>query len=361
MKSAPFRLRADDGVELHVHHFAPESQSEVRAVLQIVHGMGEHGARYERLARELCADGFAVYAADCRGHGRTARSAAELGHFADRDGWEQIVADVQTLAAHCAASHPGARRALLGHSMGSFVALDFLTRFGDGLHAAVLSGSAPSAGVLGWVLRGVASLERLRVGARGHSALLRQALFGRFNAAFERAETPFDWLSRDRAEVARYVSDPLCGFVLTAGGFCDLGGALGRIYRRARLARIPPALPLYLIAGELDPVAGQTGVTRLAEELRAAGLQRVDLRIYPGARHELLNEIDRAQVTDDLRVWLHLLRHRRPSPIFSLFPPREATKGPEMGALGRDAPEGCWLDTAAIRRCRVPVKRPALR
>ena len=304
MKSAPFRLRADDGLELHVHHFAPDSQSEVRAVLQIVHGMGEHGARYERLARELCADGFAVYAADCRGPGRTARSSSELGHFADRDGWEKIVGDVQALAAHSAASHPGARRALLGHSMGSFVALDFLTRHGCGLHAAVLSGSAPSAGMRSWVLRRVASVERLRVGARGHSALLQRALFGRFNAAFEPAETAFDWLSRDRAEVARYVADPLCGFVLTAGGFCDLGGALGRIYRRERLARIPPALPLYLIAGELDPVAGRAGVTRLAEELRVAGLERVDLRIYPGGRHELLNEIDRVQVTNDLRGWL---------------------------------------------------------
>jgi alpha-beta hydrolase superfamily lysophospholipase len=306
VKSAPFRLRAGDGVELHVHHFAPDSPGEVRAALQIVHGMGEHGARYERFARELCADGFAVYAADCRGHGLSAASAAELGHFADRDGWEKIVADVQTLAAHLDASHPGCPRVLLGHSMGSFIALDFLTRFGASLRAAVLSGSAPSVGPLGWLLRGAANLERLRLGARGHSALLQQAVFGRFNAAFEPAETPFDWLSRDRAEVARYVADPLCGFVLSAGGFCDLASALGRIYGREKLARIPHALPLCLIVGELDPVAGRVGVMQLGEELRAAGLERVDVRIYPGARHELLNEIDRQRVSDDLRVWLRV-------------------------------------------------------
>lgn len=304
MKSAPFRLRADDGVELYVHHFAPDSPSDVRGVLQILHGMGEHGARYERLARDLCADGFAVYAADCRGHGLSAESHAELGHFADRDGWQKIVADVQSLSARISASHPGRPHVLFGHSMGSFIALDCLTQFGDGLRAAVLSGSAPSAGPLGWVLRAVANAERLRLGARGRSALLRWALFGRFNAAFEPAETPFDWLSRDRAEVARYVADPLCGFVLTAGGFTDLAAALGRIYRRALLARIPHALPLYLMAGEVDPVAGRAGVTRLAEELRAAGLERVDVRIYPGDRHELLNEIDREQVSDDLRAWL---------------------------------------------------------
>ena len=303
MKSAPFRLRADDGVDLYVHHFAPDSPGDVRAALQILHGMGEHGARYERLARELCEDGFAVYAADCRGHGLTAQ-AAELGHFADRDGWEKIVADARTLAARIAASHSGVPRVLLGHSMGSFIALDFLSRFGAGLRAAVLSGSAPSAGPLGWVLRAAANAERLRLGARGQSALLRRALFGRFNDAFAPAETAFDWLSRDRDEVARYVADPLCGFVLTAGGFTDLAAALGAIYKRQKLARIPRALPLLLIAGELDPVAGGAGVTRLAGELRAAGLERVDVRIYGGARHELLNEIDRDQVTRDLRAWL---------------------------------------------------------
>jgi alpha-beta hydrolase superfamily lysophospholipase len=304
VKSAPFRLRADDGVELYVHHFAPDSPNEVRAVLQLLHGMGEHGARYERLARDLCADGFAVYAADCRGHGLTATAAEDLGHFADRDGWEKVIADVQTLAAHISTSHPGCPRVLLGHSMGSFVALDYLTRFGGGLRAAVLSGSAPSAGALGWLLRALANAERLRLGARGHSALLRQAVFGRFNSAFEPAETPFDWLSRDRAEVARYVADPLCGFVLTAGGFADLAAALARFQRRAVLARIPHALPLYVIAGEADPVAGRAGVTRLVDELRAAGLERVEARIYSGDRHELLNELDREQVTRDLRDWL---------------------------------------------------------
>lgn len=306
MKSAPFRLHADDGTPLHVHRFLPDSPRDVRASLQILHGMGEHGARYERLALDLCADGFAVYAADCRGHGLTAPGAADLGHFADRDGWERIVGDVETLAAHVSVTHSGLPRVLLGHSMGSFLALDYLTRFGDGLRAAVLSGSAPSAGVLGWALRALANEERLRLGPRGRSKLLERAVFGRFNTPFEPAETPFDWLSRDRAEVARYVADPLCGFVLSAGGFADLAAALARVQRRSTLTRIPHALPLYVIAGEVDPVAGQAGVTRLVHELRSAGLERVELRIYPGARHELLNEVGREQVTRDLRAWLQL-------------------------------------------------------
>jgi alpha-beta hydrolase superfamily lysophospholipase len=306
LKSTPFRLRAADGVELYVHHFAPDSPTDVRATLQIVHGMGEHAARYERVSRDLCADGFEIWAADCRGHGLTAASKADLGHFADSDGWEKVIADVHALREHIGASHSSLPHVLFGHSMGSIIVLDYLTRFAAGLRAAVLSGSAPSAGPLGLALRAVAWVERLRLGARGHSALLQQLLFGGFNKPFEPAETPFEWLSRDRDEVARYVADPLCGFVLSAGSFSDLAAALPKIHRAEALGRIPSELPLYLIAGELDPVGGLAGVTKLADELRGAGLRRVDLRIYPADRHELLNEVDRRQVTEDLRAWLRV-------------------------------------------------------
>lgn len=302
MRAEPFELRRDDGVGLYVHRFEPDAPA--RAVVQLVHGMGEHGARYARLARALAEDGIALFAADQRGHGRSAPSAAELGHFADRGGWEKVVGDQRALGARIGELHAGLPRALVGHSMGSFIALECLTRFGDAYRAAVLSGSSGSAGPRAWLFRGLASLERLRLGARGHSALLQKSVFGQFNAPFEPAATPFDWLSRDPSEVAAYVADPLCGFVLSAGSLADLAAALQGLYRREHLARIPHALPLYAIAGERDPVGGRAGVDRLCAELRAAGLTRVDERIYPGARHELLNEIHRDEVTGELRSWL---------------------------------------------------------
>jgi alpha-beta hydrolase superfamily lysophospholipase len=304
VRSEPFQLRAADGVELFVNHFAPDPGTTVRGAVQLLHGMGEHGARYERLASELCGRGLALFAADCRGHGKTAVSEDDLGHFADRDGWEKVVADVRALGENIAARHSGVPRVLVGHSMGSFIALDYLTRFGDTVAAGVLSGSAPSAGALGWVFRALANAERVRLGVRGRSALLRQLLFGRFNAAFEPSRTAFDWLSRDEDEVAKYVADPLCGFVLTAGSFADFAAGLARFQRREVLSRIPHALPLYLFAGEVDPVGGRVGVDRLAEELRAAGLERVDVRIYPGGRHEMLNEVNREEVTRDLCAWI---------------------------------------------------------
>ncbi|HXZ85710.1 MAG TPA: alpha/beta hydrolase, partial [Myxococcota bacterium] len=296
MIASSFRLRAADGVELFVRRFEPDGSRAVRGTVQVLHGMGEHGARYERLAQALTDLGFAVFAADCRGHGETAASPAELGFFAERDGWQRLVSDVRALDARISELQPGKPRVLLGHSMGSFLALDCLTQFGDALAAAVLSGSNGGASGSALAFRVLAEIERRRLGARAESALLRKLLFGRFNAAFEPARTAFDWLSRDPDEVAKYVADPRCGFVLTAGGFADLAGALQRLARRAVLARIPSALPIYLFGGELDPVGGRTGIGRLAAELRAAGVERVVERVYPGGRHEMLNETNRDEV-----------------------------------------------------------------
>ncbi|HTO68487.1 MAG TPA: alpha/beta hydrolase [Myxococcota bacterium] len=304
MIESDFRLRAPDGTDVFVRRFEPDAGAPVRATVQILHGMGEHSARYARFARVLTAGGFAVFAADCRGHGKTAPSEAELGHFADRDGWTQVLADVRLVAARIEELHPGVPHALFGHSMGSFIALDALTQFGDSWNAAVLSGSSGGAGALGWALRVAARAETLRVGVRGRSPFLEKLLFGRFNDAFAPARTEFDWLSRDAAEVDKYVADPFCGFVLRAGSLGELAGALLRIQRRAVLANVPRKLPILLVGGELDPVGGRTGIVRLGTALRTAGVEHVAERIYTGARHEMLNETNRDEVERDVCAWL---------------------------------------------------------
>ncbi len=303
MRATSARERAPDGLEIFVRRFQPEAAT--RATVQIVHGMGEHSARYARFAERLCLAGFEVFAADTRGHGRSTLEPALLGHLADHDGWNQAVEDVGRLAARVAAERPGVPHALFGHSMGSLLVLDSLTRGNPHVDAAVLSGTSgpPGRGIA--LALAVARFERLRLGARGQSAILKRLLFGRFNDAFAPAETAFDWLSRDRAEVAKYVADPFCGFVLSVGGIRELAAALRGLFDREALARIPHGLPVLLVSGERDPVHDSLrGLNALTQALRASGLERLTERVYPDARHELLNETNREQVTTELLAWL---------------------------------------------------------
>ena len=298
-----FTVTAADGVALFVHHW--RAPVPPRAVIQIAHGLAEHAGRYARLAQTLTGAGYEVYANDHRGHGRTASSPEEFGFFADSDGWAKCVDDLWCVNRRIAAEHPAVPIVLLGHSMGSFLAQNFAALHGDTLAGVVLSGSTgkpPATAVLGRV---IARLEQLRLGPRGRSPLLDRLGFAAFNKPFEPARTPFDWLSRDSAEVDRYIADPLCGGAPTTRLWIDLLDGLRLIAQPALQAGIPKALPIHLIAGALDPVTENTrGLDRLIAAYRAAGLTRITHIFYPGARHELFNETNRDEVTADLIEWL---------------------------------------------------------
>ena len=298
MRVDTFRLKADDGAELHIYSWLPDEAP--RAIFQIAHGLAEHGARYARLAQALTARGFGVYANDHRGHGQTA-GVGDLGLFAERDGWRKCISDLWTLNRRIAGDHPEAPVILFGHSMGSFMAQDFVADHSDAIAALVLSGSNGPPPAIAGIGRMIARIERLRLGARGRSALLQAMMFGEFNKRFKPARTEFDWLSRDPAEVDAYVADPLCGFEFTVQLAVDLLDALGPLLKPERLARIRKDLPVYIFSGSDDPVGAN--LQALADAYRAAGLTHVDMRFYPGARHETLNETNRDEVVSDLVRW----------------------------------------------------------
>lgn len=275
-----------------------------KAVVQVIHGMAEHGARYARLAEALAAAGYTTYAHDHRGHGHSISEASPAGHLADHDGWNLIVGDAHGVNREIARRHPGLPIIVLGHSMGSFVLQQLLFEHPGDVVAAALSGSngkppaKASAGKL------VARLERARVGRRRPSPLLTRLSFGDYNKAFAPARTDFDWLSRDPAEVDAYIADPLCGFEVSTQTWVDLLGALGRIADPRNVARVPKDLPLYLFAGDSDPVGEHgKGMKRLHDAYRRAGIADVRLRLYAGGRHEMLNETNRAEVMADLIAW----------------------------------------------------------
>jgi alpha-beta hydrolase superfamily lysophospholipase len=278
--------------------------ADPRATILIAHGAAEHAARYARVAAALNAAGYGVYAVDHRGHGLTGTH-AQLGVFGDADGWNRAVADLDQAVAQIRIRFPDRPRVLFGHSMGSLMVQQYIAVHGKHIDAAVLSGSMLIDG-----LRDLLPLIEAEVAASGRdgpcNVMTEMMAGGGFTAGLENVETPFDWLSRDRAEVKAYIDDPLCGFPLTAGAWLDLLKHNRIPQAAADYEQIPRDLPLYVFAGDKDPVNQNLSV--LEELLRRydeAGLRRVSSRFYAGARHETLNEVNRDEVTADLVNWLN--------------------------------------------------------
>ena len=311
MNHSTFWLTATDQSRLYVNQWLPEGPA--RAVVMLSHGMAEHSGRYGRLAAALCAGGYGVYALDQRGHGRTADS-GDLGLYAEQDGWNKVVGDLASLHQHIGQQQPGLPIVLLGHSMGSYIAQAYLLHHSASLHGAILSGSNFQPVALYRAARVIARVERARQGLRGRSALIEWLSFGSFNKAFKPTRTAFDWLSRDPDEVDRYINDPLCGFRCTNQLWIDLLGGLQHISKASNLAQIDPGLPILVVGGECDPVSDGKRLNSLAQALREAGCQHLQLTVYPQARHEVFNETNRDEVTADVLHWLdQALTLRRPA------------------------------------------------
>ncbi|AZE96191.1 Lysophospholipase [Pseudomonas orientalis] len=311
MNHRTFWLTANDHSRLYVNQWMPDA--DLKALVMLSHGMAEHSGRYARLAQALCGAGYGLYGLDQRGHGRTAVEGT-LGLFAENDGWNKVVGDLASLNQHIGQQHPGVPIILLGHSMGSYIAQAYMLHHSASLHGAILSGSNFQPVALYRAARLIARIERARQGLRGRSGLIDFLSFGSFNKAFKPNRTAFDWLSRDPVEVDKYIHDPLCGFRCTNQLWVDLLGGLQHISKASNLAQIDPGLPILVIGGECDPVSEGKRLTSLADALREAGCQHLQLTIYPQARHEVFNETNRDDVTADVLAWLeHTLTLRRPT------------------------------------------------
>jgi alpha-beta hydrolase superfamily lysophospholipase len=303
MKSKTFTMKGKDGAKIFVYSWLPDSKPV--AAVQISHGMAEHAARYERFAGALTEAGFAVYAPDQRGHGRTAGSLEAVGWIAEKDGWDLAVDDLHRLTEHIKNEHPGVPVFLFGHSMGSFLSRNYIARWGNEVKGAVFSGTGGNPGLLGKVGILVARLEKKLKGGKARSPLLTSMSFGAFNKPFKPNRTDFDWLSRDNAEVDKYVADPYCGGVFSGGFWVDFLKGLDSLYRPGYLDKIPRNLPIFLFSGEKDPVGNNgKGVTEVYDSYRKAGIKDVSMKLYPDGRHEMLNETNRKEVFKDVIGWL---------------------------------------------------------
>ena len=284
MAPSQFSYPSSDGLQITAYRWDPDGPPV--AAVQITHGMGEHALRYDHVARALAEQGFAGYAQDHRGHGATADPAApgDLGEGS----WPALVGDIGRLSAVIRTEHPGLPLILLGHSMGSFAVQQYLLDH--------------SADVDGVILTGTAVIDLLEP-ALDLSQPLDLALF---NAAFQPARTDYDWLSRDDAMVDAYVADPMCGFGIDTGATKAMFEGARRLAEPGQVGAMRPDLPVYIAAGEADPVNGGLALlTPLADRYRAAGLTDVTVRTYPQARHEILNEINRDEIIAAMISWIN--------------------------------------------------------
>lgn len=307
-------MTADDGSALAVHSWLPdgvtalgdpaESGERPRAVVQIAHGMAEHAGRYARFAAALVEAGFAVHADDHRGHGESAEHTG-LGYLGDGVGWDAVVNDLHTLLAWEKETYPGVPVILLGHSWGSFLARDVAIRFGSELDGLIVMGTGGNPGVAGSAGKAIAeSICRVK-GEQHVSETLNQLSFGSFNKQFAPQRTEFDWLSRDHTEVEHYLADPRCGFTCSASFFREMVAGVTRVNARKNVALVPKNLPILLCSGAKDPVGDRgKGVRQVATQYRRAGITDVAMTLYAGARHEILNEVNRDQVTRDILAWI---------------------------------------------------------
>lgn len=305
LEKIPFTSVAGQPLTLYLW----QTDAPCRGVIQLVHGMAEHIARYDRLARALCAAGYTVAGHSHLGHGEDARE-DELGFFGRKDGWDHLVEDVHAAHEMLLKRFPGQRFAILGHSMGSFVTREYLLRYGGDLTAAVICGTGWFPGPLCSVARAAAALCGVFGGWQKPAPLVDRLMSKDNNKAFAPARTPFDWLSRDTAEVDKYMADLRCGFLFTARGYYDMFTELKSLSRLHRLAALPGNLPVLFISGDADPIGTQgKGVSTVAQQFRDAGVRDVTVRLYPGARHELFNETNRDEITAELIDWLN--RHMK--------------------------------------------------
>ncbi|MBR5782910.1 MAG: alpha/beta hydrolase [Clostridia bacterium] len=274
------------------------------AIVQICHGMCEYYGRYENFRNALLRAGFAVCGHDHAGHGASARDKRRYGYFGKKDGYRVLVEDTHAVSIYVKEKLSGLPLFLMGHSMGSFVARDYISAYGEELAGVILMGTAGPNPALGAGLALAKSIRALK-GEMHRSALIHKLAFGRYTSRIAEVDTGYEWISRDAEVIAKYAGDEQCTFIFTVAGFIDLFTLLGRVNYKKWADSVPKELPVLLISGKEDPVGDYgKGVDIVYDRLARAGVENTEEILYDDMRHEVLNEYGREQVEQDLILWL---------------------------------------------------------
>lgn len=280
-------------------------KGEPRGIIQIIHGMEEYVERYEDFASFMTSNGFIVTGEDHLGHGGSVAEGGITGYFCEQDPATVIVRDVHRLKKITQEKFPGLPIIIMGHSMGSFIARNYIYRYGTGINMAIIMGTGSTPGALLFAGRTVAKLISLFKGSKCKSSFMDKMSFGSYCKRIDNPKTPYDWLSVNSENVDKYIADPMCGFGFTAGGYLALFELIKRMQKGTNLEAVPKNLPLLFVAGEEDPVGNYgEGVKTAVESYKNAGVRDITMKLYPGDRHEILNEDDRDVVKEDILEWI---------------------------------------------------------
>lgn len=289
--------------KIHAVRYLPDG--EIKAILQITHGMVEYIERYEDFALFMASKGFLVTGHDHLGHGKSVNSHKELGYFAKEDGNRSVLYDIFQLTQITKEAYSNLPYFLLGHSMGSFYTRQYLCEFGQELDGGIIMGTGNQPKLL--LQTGCLLIKTISIFKGWHyrCKFVNNMAFGSYNKQFEPARTNKDWLSKDTTQVDMHVNDPLCNYIFTLNAYYNMFRGMLRLHDKKLLSRMPKELPIFFVAGDMDPVGNfGKGVLQVAESFKELGMKKVDVKLYPNDRHEILNETDRAQVYQELHDWL---------------------------------------------------------
>lgn len=290
--------------KIHARMCVPDA--EPRAIVQIIHGIAEYIGRYDEFMSFLADNGIIAVGTDHLGHGKSIESEEQTGFFAYDNGWDYVVRDEEVLRLAMHENYPELPIIVFGHSMGSFMTRTLLIRYPDAFNAAIISGTGNQGAAL---VNGGLFMGNLVTGLRGahhYSKFLNNLAFGSYNKIYENPKTEYDWLSRDEANVQKYIDDPLCGFIPSCSLFRDMMTGVKFITNKKNLTAMNKDMPVYFMSGDMDPVGEcGKGVQKAYNNFIDAGMKDVSIKLYPGGRHEMLNEINKDEVYADILAWLN--------------------------------------------------------
>jgi alpha-beta hydrolase superfamily lysophospholipase len=306
MKKEEFYFDSRDGeTSIHGVRWMPDEGVSLKGIIQVIHGMEEYVERYEDFAGFMTERGFIVTGEDHLGHGGTVGEGGIKGYFCEQDPATVIVRDVHRLKKITQEKYPGLPVIIMGHSMGSFIARNYIYRYGTGIKMAVImgTGSMPVS-----VLNAGSALTKMTAlfkGSKCKPAMVAKMSFGGYFKRIPNPRTVYDWLSVNEKNVDDYIADPMCGFGFTANGYLALFELMKRMQKEDNVAAVPKDLPLLFVAGSDDPVGAYgEGVKTAADSYRNAGVKDITVKLYQGDRHEILNEDDKETVKEDILEWI---------------------------------------------------------